>query len=321
MIILKKNFYDVNDAGRTLLWCLILPQILFLAFELVLMLFAGDRTLEQMLELKPVVILMAMISQVAFVITYYQINKNTNPIVAGKINVKNFGWQNVLICILIGAIGLFAFSPISSTAVEFLKFIGFEVTEGFLFELSNPFWLILALILAAVIPAIVEELIFRGIIFQGLRKYGPVKAILLTSFLFALIHLSAQQFVFPFLFSIVLCYVVLKTNSILASMIIHFVSNAISLFMMYFNFQMEIALPIGAVLLIAIALVFVGYLVIWLLTKLLKNTEREKTTDEILKVVEDAEKAPKFNGNRYYVKLGIAVGLVLWAINLIYGVI
>ena len=144
---------------------------------------------------------MAMISQVAFVITYYQINKNTNPIIAGKINVKNFGWQNVLICILIGAIGLFAFSPISSTAVEFLKFIGFEVTEGFLFELSNPFWLILALILAAVIPAIVEELIFRGIIFQGLRKYGPVKAILLTSLHNNLYFLSCSQSCFVMWFS------------------------------------------------------------------------------------------------------------------------
>ena len=316
---MKKNFYDVNDAGKTLLWCLILPQVLYLVIQIILMAFANGRELEEMMQITPIAIFMTMIAQIGFALVFWRTTKHTSPIPAAKITVKGFGWQNALVCVLIGIVGLFAFNPIANVFAEGLEAIGFKLSEGFLFDISNPFMLILSLVLLAAVPAVVEELVFRGVILQGLRKYGTTKAILITSALFALIHLSAQQLVFPFIFSIVLCYIVIKTNSILASMIVHFVSNAISVVFMYFNISIAIALPMWAYVLIAIASVAAGLAVIWLLTKLLKNTEKPRSAEEVLEAVDNAQKMQTYNSNTYDLKLGITIGVILWAINFVYA--
>ena len=325
---MKKNFYDVNDAGKTFLWCLILPQILYLVFEILIMAYAGEKFIRgEGVNTLPIVLISTMLAQVAFGLIFWRTTKHTSPIPAGKINIKSFGWQNTLICVLIGIIGLFAFTPISSLFTEGLTALGFgagseeskfeEVLLTFL--LSSPFALILGIVLLAGVPAVIEELIFRGVILQGLRKFGTIKAVLLTSALFALVHLNAEQLVFPFIFSIVLCLLVIKTNSIVSSMIVHFVSNATSLLMMYFGVSLAIPLPIWALILIAIACVAVGYGIIWLLSKFLKNTEKQRSTDEVLEAVGNAQNMQPYNPSTQNLKIAVVVGIILWLINFVYA--
>lgn len=90
-----------------------------------------------------------------------------------------------------------------------------------MFELigQNGFFSFLTLVVAA---PVLEELIFRGIILDGLlNKYSPIKSILISSFLFGLVHLNPWQFITGFVIGIFSGWVYYKTRSLSLSMIIH----------------------------------------------------------------------------------------------------
>lgn len=85
---------------------------------------------------------------------------------------------------------------------------------------------IFSFILMVVAAPILEELIFRGIILDGLlRVYSPVKSILVSSFLFGLVHLNPWQFVTGLIIGIFSGWVYYKTRSLLPSIIIHAAAN------------------------------------------------------------------------------------------------
>lgn len=87
---------------------------------------------------------------------------------------------------------------------------------------TGPF----AFILMVIAAPIFEELIFRGIILDGLlRKYSPIKSILISSLLFGLVHLNPWQFVTGFIIGIFSGWVYYRTKSLSLSIIIHASAN------------------------------------------------------------------------------------------------
>lgn len=89
--------------------------------------------------------------------------------------------------------------------------------------------------LMVVAAPILEELIFRGIILDGLlKKYSPEKSILLSSFLFGLVHLNPWQFVTGLIIGIFAGWIYYKTKSLSLSIIIHASANMSGFLMRYF---------------------------------------------------------------------------------------
>lgn len=81
----------------------------------------------------------------------------------------------------------------------------------------------------ALLGPIVEELLFRGAIFQALLKdYSPMKAILLSSFLFAVFHLNPAQMIPAFLMGVLLAWACYKTRSLIPSMWMHILNNSLA---------------------------------------------------------------------------------------------
>ena len=115
--------------------------------------------------------------------------------------------------------------------------IGFSGNYEIPIPMYNFGYLILDLIILAVLPAICEELIFRGIIFSGLRQYGEIKAVFLSATLFMLIHSSVEQTVYPFFVGVVLALLMLKTNNIIYPIILHFLNNAIVVVANYISYM------------------------------------------------------------------------------------
>ncbi|MDR2090256.1 MAG: CPBP family intramembrane metalloprotease [Clostridiales bacterium] len=108
-----------------------------------------------------------------------------------------------------------------------IQLFGFKPSNGGGTLYPNAGRLILDLFLVAALPAVFEELTFRGILL-GAYKDNPKTGVLLSAFLFALMHMNIQQFLYAFVGGIVMGYVVIKTRSIVSSMIIHFCINAFS---------------------------------------------------------------------------------------------
>lgn len=112
---------------------------------------------------------------------------------------------------------------------------------------DNAFELSFALIVFAVVPAIVEEFAFRGIVLGAFKKFGDVPAILASAFLFSLIHGNFVQIPFAFLMGICLGIVVVITKSIWTAVLIHFINNSISVLADYCS-----AAIIGTILIILV---------------------------------------------------------------------
>ncbi len=92
---------------------------------------------------------------------------------------------------------------------------------------TYPLWATLLELLGALILApIAEEFIFRGFLLHRFaEKWGVVKAILVVSVIFGVLHIN---FFGAAAFSMVLCVVYLHTKSIWPSVLLHFVNNVFS---------------------------------------------------------------------------------------------
>lgn len=87
--------------------------------------------------------------------------------------------------------------------------------------------LLLTLISSALLPALCEELLFRGIILQSLRRFGDIFALIVTTLLFAMLHRNLVQLPNALITGMVLGFLVLRTGSLRVAVVCHFVNNAI----------------------------------------------------------------------------------------------
>ena len=82
--------------------------------------------------------------------------------------------------------------------------------------------------------AIFEELFCRGFLLDALKPYGNGFAIIVTGFLFGIMHGNFQQFFYTFVLGMVLAYITVQTGSILAATILHAMFNSLAAIMMLF---------------------------------------------------------------------------------------
>jgi len=92
---------------------------------------------------------------------------------------------------------------------------------------AAPWWQIV-LVMAAM-PAVCEELAFRGFILSGLRRTGsPWRAIGLSAIFFGLSHGILQQSLIASLVGVLLGWLAVWTGSIFPAMVFHLVHNALA---------------------------------------------------------------------------------------------
>lgn len=93
--------------------------------------------------------------------------------------------------------------------------------------------LLLNILATAVLPAFVEEWIFRGVVFGSLRAHGDGVAVMLSALLFGLFHGNWVQIPFAFMLGLVLAYLVVLTDSIWPSVVLHGVNNLMSVLLSF----------------------------------------------------------------------------------------
>lgn len=112
------------------------------------------------------------------------------------------------------------------------QFSGMDINEQLLpLGESTPAWLLLLVI--AVAPAIGEELIFRGIIGHGLvARYGIFVGVFVTSIYFAAVHIHPAHVLTLIPLAVFLHLSWLTTRSFYAPVLIHFLNNALAVFVL-----------------------------------------------------------------------------------------
>ena len=93
---------------------------------------------------------------------------------------------------------------------------------------ATPIWSVLLVL--ALLPAVCEELVFRGFVFAGLlRNGGHVRAILLSSLLFGLSHGVLQQTITASTIGLLLGWLAYRTGGVACTIVFHCVHNSLSM--------------------------------------------------------------------------------------------
>ena len=125
-------------------------------------------------------------------------------------------------------------SLLSSWLVSFASACGltFQSYQYALEQQQNApdsFWLMaLTAVHTAVLPALLEELVFRGFIMQPLRRYGDWFAVVTSALIFGLVHGNMTQAPFAVLAGIALGYINVVTGSMWSNILLHFLNNIFS---------------------------------------------------------------------------------------------
>ena len=94
-------------------------------------------------------------------------------------------------------------------------------------EMSSPWWFLAT---GIVVAPFVEELVFRGFIFEGLKqRYSWQKAALISSGLFALLHSQPLAILPLFILGFIFAYLYHRSKSIWPGILLHVSSNALAL--------------------------------------------------------------------------------------------
>ena len=89
--------------------------------------------------------------------------------------------------------------------------------------------LVLELISSALMTPILEELVFRGILFTRLKSMIPkIPAIVVSALIFAAVHFNIVQFIYAFLLGIVLAILMDQADHVYPAIIGHITANLIA---------------------------------------------------------------------------------------------
>lgn len=133
----------------------------------------------------------------------------------------------------IGVLVSFIVPALSSIWATALRMIGYTQGNGVgtVYPIGNMAWLLLfmQLLTTGILPAIFEEINYRGL---GMQMFSEVEddrlKLVLMALLFGFGHQFIEQAGYTFVFGLVFAYLIIKTRSIVPGMIIHFVNNAVS---------------------------------------------------------------------------------------------
>ena len=125
--------------------------------------------------------------------------------------------------------------------------------------------IITGIVVVALIPAICEELLMRGVMLSAFKKYGTMLAVIISALCFAGLHSSVTNLPGLIFLGLVLGYITILEGSVLLAVTVHFASNAFGMVFDWFAGKNQLAMPfltdlgfrIGLAVASAILMVFI----------------------------------------------------------------
>ena len=140
--------------------------------------------------------------------------------------------------------------------------------------------------LICIVPALCEEILFRGLICNGLKKMGTFAAVFGSAFLFMIMHGSPDQTVHQFILGSILALVYLVSNNLWVPIIIHFLNNFMAVTISYLAYGDSAAtttesanLLVGDYIVYAIISAAVSFVLIYVLIKALSRSHEDKNAE------------------------------------------
>lgn len=237
-----KNKYTVLDGFKFFFFLIVAVIVSSLVFDIILSIVASVKGIERSVlnENETVQILSYVINPIVLIV-YSVVYTLTHKI--GFRNALSDGQKISLlpisVSIVLAIIAIFLFTPLMDLIEYGFMNLGYspDNTIPMQDKMSASFSsFMLGLLIYALLPAIAEEIVFRGIILRSmLSRYSGFVAIFISTLCFVLMHGALQQTVYQLIMGIMLGYVACVGGSVLYSIILHFLNNAFVLLFGCFN--------------------------------------------------------------------------------------
>lgn len=341
----KKNFVvdkklSVLDAFKALFFVI----IIMIAMSVILDFILGQVADYQDVDIKVVqnsmlgVVLTYTLSALSFIIFFFVFNKCVK--VKNKFAISDgqkISLLPVSIAMVLAIICIFLFTPFVYLLEHLFGISPKDIPLKE--EMSGSLGFFgLGVLIFALLPAIGEELVFRGIILRGLSsRFNGFVSIFITSLVFTLVHGSIDQTIYQFIVAVLLGYLAYVGGSLVYSIILHFLNNLLLVLFSCFDivgylserpYYYNIFSMIFPIMLALLGLFLVAVLM-WVLKYLRnKNFFRYIPKKKGAKVEEVAEEEPEKIGVKGFWKSlsfnekvfmfgGLGIAFLLWLMGTI----
>lgn len=327
------NNYNLLDANKSFFYVMVTNIIASIVFSLIIVLLAiipwSDALYNGLAGIFQVITIPLIF--LTFILLYHK---------KKKINIKNalnFNWKInipiVLLMALMLSICIVTFFPLINMLYSAIERLGIETSASVGFAMTNWWQLLIGVAVYCLLPAIVEEIIFRGMILKGtLHKAKPYVAIIISAVAFFIMHGSLIQSFYQIILGFILSFIGYCTGNILYPIIFHFLNNLAVILISYFNvggfingfnlsvggFFAGVGLFLAGIIAIAGIILLIRYLM-----RGKKSQDYELVVDGNNIIIEDNKEKfgfkqlfKSFNSDeKFYFYLAWIIAIVLWISN------
>ena len=239
----------LKESGITFSLAALLPVL----FSLVLSLFAAaaGEGYEQAAWYRYLVYLLPQLCFAAAAAVYFRRSRHPFPAM-----YRGAKWHYYLIAVLMQFGLLFSLGELNTLFISWLETLGYTSSAGSLPPLEGG-WLVLTLFVVALLPAVFEETLFRGILARNMHGagWGTWVTILVSGAMFSLFHGRPEQTIYQFFCGCCFALIAVRSGSVLPTVLSHFLNNALILVLSALGLETfsgvlsVVLIAIGAVLL------------------------------------------------------------------------
>lgn len=323
---MKRKEYELEDVGFAFIFMVLGYLVLSLVFSQVLSIIANSNNQDfgAIASSNVVIWLNAFLTELVYLLVFIIYSKFKKIDLKSASNLdKQFTVKKSVslsfTTILLALVVFFA-------SLNFINLISDLLSRGLseprgTLPISNFFEFVMTTITFAVLPAVCEELLFRGLIFNGLKnKFNVSLSVIFSALIFALIHFSIFQTVYQFLIGIVLALLVHFTGSIIFSMLFHFVNNFTIVLISYITKGgrsiFEFATFGGLEIFLSILFFVLGILAVIGIFYIIKRISRNTSSDETTTNNEAVGLKSKTSlSSLVCLLIALAICILLWCLN------
>jgi len=174
-------------------------------------------------------LLMIILSQIVFALPVMIYLLVCGKSIKEALRINRIRISTVFLLILLAYLVLPVISLINVISLIFSQNVISETITG----ITDQYPIGIAILVVGLMPAILEESVYRGAFYNEYRILNPRAAIVLSGLLFGLLHMNLNQFSYAFALGVIFAIVIEATDSIVSTMIMHFVINTTSVINSY----------------------------------------------------------------------------------------
>ncbi len=193
-----------------------------------------------------------------------------------ELNMTNKKLSHILLVIPLAISGQFIMQLLDVPGWLILNSMGrTAVTTVLPKTFGNVF---LAIIAIGIIPAFLEEIWMRGIVFGVFNRVSTYVAVMFTTIIFAILHVNPAEILGIIFLGFMACLLVIRTGSLYSAILFHLIINISSIFATYGMENLENANSIIILMALSLVVFALSFYVLLKTTKpmIYKKFKREK---------------------------------------------